>query len=188
MLRDIFGLAARYLKGLRGRDFIEGAALIDGRWIASAQRDVVVDPATGDEIANVARCSAADMALAIGAAEGSFAAWRQLLPAERGLILKSWASSLLDHSEELAILVTSEQGKPLAEARHAAYAAGFLDWFAAEGERAYGETIPSHKPGGLLQVRMQPIGVAAAITPWNFPVAMSHARPGQLLQPAVRSL
>ncbi|WP_091898179.1 NAD-dependent succinate-semialdehyde dehydrogenase [Bradyrhizobium sp. Rc2d] len=176
------GLATRYLNGLRRRDFVEGAALIDGGWIASSQRDVVVDPATGDEIADVARCSAADMALAIAAAERSFAAWRQLLPAKRGAILRSWASLLLDHSEELAILVTSEQGKPLAEARYEiVYAAGFLDWFAAEGERAYGETIPSHKAGSLLQVRMQPIGVAAAITPWNFPVAMITRKAGAAL-------
>lgn len=179
---DLVGLAARHLKGLRRRDFVDGAALIDGRWIGNSQRDVVVDPATGDDIADVARCGAADMALAIAAAEGSFAAWRQLLPAKRGLILRSWASLLIEHSEELAILVTSEQGKPLAEARHEiAYAAGFLDWFAAEGERAYGETIPSHKSGSLLHVRTQPIGVAAAITPWNFPVAMITRKAGAAL-------
>ncbi|WP_354037421.1 NAD-dependent succinate-semialdehyde dehydrogenase [Bradyrhizobium sp. S3.2.6] len=176
------GLAARHLQNLRRRDFVAGAALIDGRWIAGEQRDVVVDPATGEEIADVARCGAADMNLAIAAAERSFAAWRELLPARRGAILKSWASSMLDHSEELATLVTIEQGKPLAEARHEiAYGAGFLDWFAAEGERAYGETIPSHKSGSILQVRMQPIGVAAAITPWNFPVAMITRKAGAAL-------
>ncbi|NOJ44554.1 NAD-dependent succinate-semialdehyde dehydrogenase [Bradyrhizobium australiense] len=167
------GLAASYLQRLRRRDFVAGAALIDGRWIASEQKDVVVDPATGDEIAEVARCSAADVTLAIQAAERSFAAWRELMPAARGAILGAWASLMRKHSEELAILVTSEQGKPLAEARcEIAYGATFLDWFAAEGERAYGEMIPSHKVDSLLQVRMQPIGVAAAITPWNFPVAM----------------
>lgn len=176
------GLAARHLQNLRRRDFAAGAALIDGRWIAGEQRDVVVDPATGEEIADVARCSAADMTLAIAAAERSFAAWRELLPARRGAILRSWASLILDHSEELAVLVTSEQGKPLAEARQEiAYGAGFLEWFAAEGERAYGETIPSHKPGSLLQVRMQSIGVAAAITPWNFPVAMITRKAGAAL-------
>lgn len=173
------GLASRHLQSLRRRDFVAGAALIDGRWIAGDQRDVVVDPATGEVIADFARSSAADMNQAIAAAERSFAAWRELLPASRGAILRSWASLMLDHSEELAILVTSEQGKPLAEARQEiAYGAGFLEWFAAEGERAYGETIPSHKPGSLLQVRMQPIGVAAAITPWNFPVAMITRKAG----------
>lgn len=144
--------------------------------------DVVVDPATGEAIANVARCGVAEMNLAIAAAERSFAPWRELLPERRGRILRSWASLMLRHSEELAVLVTSEQGKPLAEARHEiAYGAGFLEWFAAEGERAYGETIPSHKPGSVLQVRMQPIGVAAAITPWNFPVAMITRKAGAAL-------
>ncbi|WP_456794193.1 NAD-dependent succinate-semialdehyde dehydrogenase [Bradyrhizobium sp. USDA 4506] len=176
------GLAASHLQNLRRRDFVAGDALIDGRWVASDHRDVVVDPATGEEIADVARCSALDMGLAIAAADQSFAAWRGSLPARRGAILRSWASLMLKHSEELAVLVTSEQGKPLKEARQEiAYGAGFLDWFAAEGERAYGETIPSHKPGSLLQVRMQPVGVAAAITPWNFPVAMMTRKAGAAL-------
>lgn len=176
------GLAARHLQGLRRRDFLAGAALINGRWVSTQQRDVVLDPATGEEIADVAHCSVADMDLAIAAAERAFAPWRVLLSAKRGIILKTWASLMLAHAEELAILVTCEQGKPLAEARHEiAYGAGFLEWFAAEGERAYGETIPSHKPESLLHVRMQPIGVAAAITPWNFPVAMITRKAGAAL-------
>ncbi|MET4328653.1 aspartate-semialdehyde dehydrogenase [Bradyrhizobium sp. i1.15.2] len=180
--RHRVGLASQHLQDLRRRDFLAGAALIDGRWTAGEHRDVVVDPATGEKIAEVARCSAADMSLAIAAAERAYAAWRDLLPAKRGAILRSWALLMLEHAEELAVLVTSEQGKPLAEARHEiAYGAGFLDWFAAEGERAYGETMPSHKPGSLLQVRMQPIGVAAAITPWNFPVAMITRKAGAAL-------
>lgn len=89
---------------------------------------------------------------------------------------------MLEYSEELAVPVTCEQGKPLAEARHEiACGAGFLEWFAAEGERAYGETIPSHKPQSLLQVRMQPIGVVPAITPWNCPVAMITRKAGAAL-------
>ncbi|KRQ96850.1 NAD-dependent succinate-semialdehyde dehydrogenase [Bradyrhizobium valentinum] len=178
----LVGLAARHLQSLRRRDFVAGAAFIDGRWVATEQRDVVIDPATGEEIAYVARCGAADMTRAIAAAERSFRAWRELLPARRGTILRAWAALMLDHLDELAVLVTSEQGKPLVEARQeVAYGAGFLDWFAAEGERAYGETIPSHKPGSLLQVRMQPIGVAAAITPWNFPIAMITRKAGAAL-------
>ncbi|OAF17021.1 NAD-dependent succinate-semialdehyde dehydrogenase [Bradyrhizobium centrolobii] len=175
-------LAAMHLQGLRRRDFVAGAALIDGRWIAGEQRDVVIDPATGEEVADVARCGAPDMDLAIAAAERSFSAWRELLPAKRGELLRAWASLIREHSEELAILVTVEQGKPLAEARYEiGYGAGFLDWFAAEGERTYGETIPSHKPASLLHVRKQPIGVAAAITPWNFPVAMITRKAGAAL-------
>lgn len=176
------GLAARHLQNLRRRDFVAGAALIDGRWTAGEQRDAVVDPGSGEEILDVARCSAADMHLAIEAAERSFAAWREILPTRRGAILRSWASLMHGHLEDLAVLVTSEQGKPLPEARQEiAYGAGFLEWFASEGERAYGETIPSHKPGSLLQVRMQPIGIAAAITPWNFPVAMITRKAGAAL-------
>lgn len=176
------GLAAAHLQNLRRRDFIAGAALIDGRWIASEQRDGVIDPATGERIADVAHCTYADMNLAIAAADRSFAGWRESLPSRRGSILRAWASLMLEHSEELAILVTCEQGKPLAEARaEIKYGAGFLEWFAAEGERAYGETIPSHKPASLLHVRMQPIGVAAAITPWNFPVAMITRKAGAAL-------
>lgn len=176
------GLAKKRLECLPRRDFVAGAALIDGRWIVSDERDLVVDPATGEEIAAVTRCSTVDMNLAIAAAERSFAEWRGLLPAQRGTILRSWGSLMLAHLEELAILVTSEQGKPLAEARQEiAYGAGFLEWFAAEGERAYGETIPSHKADSLLHVRMQPVGVAAAITPWNFPVAMITRKAGAAL-------
>lgn len=175
-------LARSHLQELRRRDFVAGAALIDGRWISGAQRDVVVDPATGEDVADVARCGAADMDLAIAAAQRSFPAWRELLPAKRGELLRSWASLIRGHAEELAILITVEQGKPLAEARYEiGYGAGFLDWFAAEGERACGETIPSHKPASLLHVRKQPIGVAAAITPWNFPVAMITRKAGAAL-------
>lgn len=179
---DLFGLAPQHLRGLSRRDFLDGAALIDGRWSRSDQGSVVLDPATGEEIARVCCCGAADVNLAISAADQSFAGWRALLPAKRGSILRAWASLMLRHSEEIAVLVTCEQGKPLAEARQeVAYGAGFLDWFAAEGERAYGETIPSHKPASLLHVRMQAIGVAAAITPWNFPVAMIARKAGAAL-------
>ncbi|MGL9623229.1 NAD-dependent succinate-semialdehyde dehydrogenase [Bradyrhizobium sp. U531] len=176
------GLAARHLQALHRRDFLVGDALVDGRWIAGEQRHVVVDPASDENIADVAHCSAADMDAAVAAASRSFPGWRDLLPAKRGAILRAWASLLRDHSDELSIVITCEQGKPLAEAQHEiAYAAGFLEWFAAEGERAYGDTIPSHKPASLLQVRMQPIGVAAAITPWNFPVAMITRKAGAAL-------
>ncbi|WP_025038511.1 NAD-dependent succinate-semialdehyde dehydrogenase [Bradyrhizobium sp. DOA9] len=176
------GLAAQHLQALRRRDFLTGAALINGRWISGNERDLVVDPATGEGIAEVARCGASDIATAMAAAERAFPSWRNLLPAERGAILRAWARLMREHTDELAIIVTSEQGKPLAEARdEIAYGAGFLDWFAAEGERAYGETIPSHKRDSLLQVRMQPIGITAAVTPWNFPVAMITRKAGAAL-------
>lgn len=176
------GLASKHLQNLRRRDFLSGAALVDGQWVSSGERDRVIDPATGEEIADVARCGPSEMQTAIAAAERSFPAWRELLPARRGALLRRWASLMIEHEEELAIVVTSEQGKPLAEARQEiAYGADFLEWFAAEGERAYGETIPSHKFGSLLHVRMQPIGIAAAITPWNFPAAMITRKAGAAL-------
>lgn len=176
------GLASKHLQNLRRRDFLSGAALVDGQWVSSGERDRVIDPATGEEIADVARCGPSEMETAIAAAERSFPAWRELLPARRGALLRSWAALMIEHEEELAILVTSEQGKPLAEARQEiAYGADFLEWFAAEGERAYGETIPSHKFGSLLHVRMQPVGIAAAITPWNFPAAMITRKAGAAL-------
>ncbi|WP_128937234.1 NAD-dependent succinate-semialdehyde dehydrogenase [Bradyrhizobium zhanjiangense] len=176
------GITKRRLQSLRRRDFLTGAALIDGQWVTRDEKDVVVDPATEEHIAEVSRYSATDVSHAIAAAERALCSWRELLPATRGAILRCWARLMLDHSDDLAVLVTSEQGKPLSEARHEiAYGAGFLDWFAAEGERAYGETIPSHKLGSLLHVRMQPIGVAAAITPWNFPVAMVTRKAGAAL-------
>ncbi|MGY3238237.1 aspartate-semialdehyde dehydrogenase [Bradyrhizobium sp. USDA 4448] len=175
-------LTSRHLQNLTRRDFLSGAALVDGQWLRGGERDHVIDPATGDEIADIARCGAVEMEVAIAAAERSFPMWRELLPVRRGALLRSWASLMIEHEEELAILVTCEQGKPLAEARQEiAYGAGFLEWFAAEGERAYGETIPSHKPGSLLHVRMQPAGVAAAITPWNFPIAMITRKAGAAL-------
>ncbi|BAL13160.1 NAD-dependent succinate-semialdehyde dehydrogenase [Bradyrhizobium japonicum] len=178
----MIGIAKRHLQSVRRRDFLAGAALIDGRWVTKASTDTVVDPATEEDIAEVSRCSAGDVNLAVTSAETAFGSWRALLPATRGAILRSWARLMLEHSDDLAVLVTSEQGKPLSESRHEiTYGAGFLDWFAAEGERAYGETIPSHKPGSLLQVRMQPIGVSAAITPWNFPVAMITRKAGAAL-------
>jgi aspartate-semialdehyde dehydrogenase len=166
-------LAKRHLDSLRRRDFLEGAAYVNGSWIASGERQVIVDPATKDEIARVVRCDSKQVDIAIAAAERAFPTWRNFLPAERGALLRKWAERMRDHAEDLATLLTCEQGKPLREARYeVGYAAAFLEWFAAEAERTYGETIPSHKPGSLVHTRLQPIGIVAVITPWNFPSAM----------------
>lgn len=120
------GLAIGLLKNIHRSDFTAGSALVDRRWHPGERRDVVVDPATANEIADVARCSAMHADLAIAAAGRSFDAWRDSLPAKRGAFLRSWASLMLGRCEELAIIVTSEQGKPLAEARHEiACGAGF---------------------------------------------------------------
>jgi aspartate-semialdehyde dehydrogenase len=167
------GLAKHHLDSLKRQDFLEGDALVDGKWISGKDRIIVSDPATGEEIASVARCEAREVDSAIDSAERAFPQWRDLLPVERGDILKSWAAAVRDNAGELAILITCEQGKPLVEARQEInYGAGFLEWFAAEGERAYGDTIPSHKRASLLHTRLQPVGIVMAITPWNFPSAM----------------
>lgn len=153
-----------------------------GRWVAGEARIEVEDPATGESIGTVASLQPADVDRAVDAAGAAFSAWRTLLPLERGAILRRWASLMREERDDLARLMTLEQGKPLAESRgEIDYAASFLDWFAAEGERAYGETIPSHQPNSLLSTRMQPIGIVAAVTPWNFPSAMITRKAGAAL-------
>lgn len=162
--------------------FLRGDAFVAGQWVGGASRIAVEDPATGEVIGHVAALGVADVDRAVDAAEAAFANWRALLPRERGALLRRWAELMCEEREELARVLTLEQGKPIAEARgEIDYAAGFLDWFAAEGERAYGETIPSHKPNSLLHTRWQPIGVAAAVTPWNFPSAMITRKAGAAL-------
>ena len=158
---------------------LDGRAWVAGEWIPGDRTFAVDDPATGETIGATASLNVADVDRAIDAAAEAFTAWRGLLPVERGTVLRAWASAMRRETEALATLITFEQGKPLGESRaEIAYAAGFLDWFAAEGERAYGETIPSHKPGSLLHVRMQPVGITAAVTPWNFPSAMITRKAG----------
>ncbi|MFD2250160.1 succinate-semialdehyde dehydrogenase/glutarate-semialdehyde dehydrogenase/aspartate-semialdehyde dehydrogenase [Pseudochelatococcus lubricantis] len=176
------GLAIAALKRLERPDFPERRAFVAGCWIERGETTPVIDPATGEHLVDVAACSAADVDRAVEAAHTAFLAWRDVLPAERGAILRAWAAGMRRNANDLAVLITAEQGKPLAEARgEIAYAAQFLDWFAAEGERAYGETIPSHLRGSRLSVQMQPVGVTAAITPWNFPSAMIARKAGAAL-------
>jgi succinate-semialdehyde dehydrogenase/glutarate-semialdehyde dehydrogenase/aspartate-semialdehyde dehydrogenase len=161
------------LDTLRRPDLLETRAYIDGQWIEGESRLPVCDPATGQEIARVAHCEVQWIDTAIDAASRAFLLWRDQLPAQRGRVLRRWAALCREHAQDLALLMTLEQGKPLNESLgEIAYGAGFLDWFAAEGERSYGESIPSHLPGSQLSTRLQPIGVTAAITPWNFPHAM----------------
>lgn len=142
----------------------------------------VIDPATGASIAHVDMHSSRVLDVAIAAAQAAFDGWRDLVPTARGAILRRWASLLRSHAEDLSIIVTVEQGKPVKEScSEIEYAANFLDWFAAEGERAYGETIPSHLANSRLTVSWQPIGVTAAVTPWNFPIAMITRKAGAAL-------
>ena len=149
--------------------------LIDGRWTQADAGGTfpVTDPASGAVIAQVPAMGAAETRRAIAAAERAWPAWRALTAAERAAILRRWHDLMLAAREDLAQLMTAEQGKPLAEARgEIGYAASFLEWFAEEGRRVYGEIIPPHQADRRLLVMKQPVGVCAAITPWNFPTAM----------------
>ena len=150
-------------------------ALLDGRWIAADDGRTldVCNPATGEQLGQVPLMGAAETARAIAAAERAWPLWKKRTAKERAKVLLRWHELVLAHTEELAALMTQEKGKPLAEARgEVAYAASFIEWFAEEGKRLYGETIPSPLADRRLLVLREPIGVCAAITPWNFPLAM----------------
>ena len=149
------------------------AALIDGEWVTSAKTFSVTDPATGAEVAAVPDLGAEDAARAIDAAASALPAWSAKTAKERATILRRWFDLVTAETESLAQLMTTEQGKPLAEARaEVGYGASFIEWFAEEGKRAYGRTIPTTVASKRYLTIKQPIGVVAAIAPWNFPIAM----------------
>ncbi len=151
---------------------IRQQCMVDGRWIGEPET-AVYNPATGAAIARVPNFGATETKAAIEAAHRAFPGWSGRLAKERSAILRRWFDLQLRHAEELAQLMTAEQGKPLAEARgEVAYGASFVEFYAEEAKRIYGETIPTHKKGGRIIVHKQPIGVVGAITPWNFPFAM----------------
>src|SRR5512134_780632 len=147
-------------------------AFIDGVWTGEP-RLAVSDKATGDVIARVPDLGREETGAAIEAAHRAFPGWSRMLAKERARMLRRWYELILEHADELALLLTKEQGKPLAEAKgEIVYGAGFIEFFSEEAKRVYGETIPSHKADARIVVIKQPIGVVAAITPWNFPNAM----------------
>ncbi|WP_245213833.1 NAD-dependent succinate-semialdehyde dehydrogenase [Rhodoferax sp. AJA081-3] len=148
-------------------------ALVNGQWLAGASRFDVLDPATGEKLADVANLGAADAEAAIAAANAAWPAWRSKTAKERSTILRKWFDLLMANQEDLGRIMTAEQGKPFAEAKgEVAYAASFVEWFAEEAKRINGETLPQFDNNRRLMVIKQPIGVCAAITPWNFPLAM----------------
>lgn len=160
---------------LQNSELLRSTNLIDGKWVAadSGQTLTVVDPANGQRIAEVPRCGAAETQRAIAAANAALPAWRALTARRRAQLLQNWNQLILDNADDLAQLITAEGGKPLAEAKgEAIYGASFVEWFAEEAKRTYGESIPSPASNTRLLVVKQPIGVCAAITPWNFPLAM----------------
>lgn len=160
---------------IQNSQLLRSTSFIDGKWVAAddASRLAVRNPANGEIIAEVANCGAAETTRAIAAADAAWPAWRTLTAKQRAQLLRRWFDLILQNTEDLAQLITAEGGKPLAEARgEVAYGASFVEWFAEEGKRAYGETIPATVADKRLLVIKQPIGVCAAITPWNFPLAM----------------
>jgi len=158
---------------LQDPSLLKTDALIGGDWLAGGARFEVCDPATGQRLTDVANLGAADAEAAIAAANKAWPAWRAKSAKERAAVLMKWFALLHQHADDLARIMTAEQGKPLAEAKgEVAYGASFLEWFAEEARRIYGETIPSTDNNKRFLVIKQPIGVCAAITPWNFPIAM----------------
>ena len=159
------------------------ACYIDGVWLGATGAVIPVDnPATGDIIGVVPRMGAVETRAAIDAAGRAFPAWRALLARERAVLLRRWFDLVMANQEDLARLMTTEQGKPLAESRgEVAYAAAFLEWFSEEARRVYGDTIPQPQQDKRIVVLKQPVGVVACITPWNFPLAMITRKVGPAL-------
>jgi succinate-semialdehyde dehydrogenase/glutarate-semialdehyde dehydrogenase len=160
---------------LKDMSLLKSTGYIDGHWVGADDRAVfpVTDPANASVLVEVADMGVAETRRAIDAAQRALPAWRSRTAKERSAILRRWFELLVAHADDLALLMTSEQGKPLAEARgEVLYGASFVEWFAEEGKRAYGDWIPTVANDRRLLTIKQPIGVCAAITPWNFPLAM----------------
>ncbi|MHA1529064.1 MAG: NAD-dependent succinate-semialdehyde dehydrogenase [Alphaproteobacteria bacterium] len=169
---------------LSARNLLEGRSFVDGAWIDadSGATFPVTNPATGEEIARMADLGQAETARAIDAAYAAQPAWAAKTAKERSAILRRWYELMIENADDLARLLTAEQGKPLAEARgEIVYGASFIEWFAEEAKRVYGDTIPGHQADKRIIVLKQPIGVVAAITPWNFPNAMITRKAGPAL-------
>ena len=176
---------------LQNSELLRSTNLIDGKWVAadSGQTLTVVDPANGQRIAEVPRCGVAETQRAIAAANAAWPAWKALTARRRAQLLQTWNQLILDNASDLAQLITAEGGKPLAEAKgEAIYGASFVEWFAEEAKRTYGESIPSPASNTRLLVVKQPIGVCAAITPWNFPSAMITRKVAPALAAGLRMM
>lgn len=157
---------------------------INGHWLAADSGAVidVTNPASGDILGTIPRMGADETRRAILGAEAALPAWRAKTAKERSVILRRWFDLMLSNQEDLATIMTAEQGKPRAESRgEIVYAASFIEWFAEEAKRVYGDTIPGHAPDKRIVVLKEPIGVCAAITPWNFPAAMITRKAGPAL-------
>jgi succinate-semialdehyde dehydrogenase / glutarate-semialdehyde dehydrogenase len=157
---------------------------IDGGWLgADDGRTVAVkNPATGEVLGSIPNMGAVETRRAIGAAGAALPAWRARTAKDRAILMRGWFDLMIEHQEDLAIIMTAEQGKPLVESRNEiVYAASFIEWFAEEAKRLYGDVIPGHQSDKRILVLRQPVGVVAAITPWNFPAAMITRKAGPAL-------
>ncbi len=173
------GLASISLRDTR---LFREQCYIDGEWVGGKKSFPVNNPATGAVLGSVPELGVEETRRAIEAAERAWPAWRAKTAKERAAILRKWFDLRMAHQEDLAQILTAEQGKPLAEARgEIAYGASFIEWFAEEGKRAYGDIIPQHQADKRVLVIKQPIGVCALITPWNFPNAMITRKAGPAL-------
>jgi len=158
---------------LKDPSLLKTQSLIGGEWAGAAQTFAINDPATGLKLANVANLGAAETRAALTAASKAWNGWRNKTAKERGVIMMKWFQLLIANADDLARIMTAEQGKPLAEAKgEVIYGASFIEWFAEEARRVYGETIPTTDNNKRFLVIKQSVGVCAAITPWNFPIAM----------------
>ncbi|WP_199172948.1 MULTISPECIES: NAD-dependent succinate-semialdehyde dehydrogenase [unclassified Limnohabitans] len=161
------------LSRLNDPTLLKTDALINGQWVQGSSRFDVHDPATGEKLVDVANLGTAEAQAAIAAANAAWPAWRSKTGKERSIILRKWFDLLMANVDDLGRLMTAEQGKPFAEAKgEVTYGASFVEWYAEEAKRVNGETLPQFDNNRRLMVLRQPIGVCAAITPWNFPLAM----------------
>ena len=169
---------------LKDPTLFRDACYIDGKWLAadSNQTIDVTNPASGEVLGTIPKMGADETRRAIDAANAAYPAWRAKTAKERASILRKWFDLMMENQEDLARMMTAEQGKPFKESMgEIVYAASFIEWFAEEGKRVYGDTIPQHAPGKRIVVTKEPIGVCAAITPWNFPAAMITRKCGPAL-------
>jgi succinate-semialdehyde dehydrogenase / glutarate-semialdehyde dehydrogenase len=172
------------MPNLKDPSLIRHQCYIDGAWVDADDKAAIEvrNPATGEALGSIPKMGAAETRRAIAAADAALPAWRAKTAAERSKVLRRWFELMMENQDDLAVLMTSEQGKPLAESKgEIAYAASFIEWFAEEGKRVYGDTIPTPAADKRILVLKQPIGVCAAITPWNFPAAMITRKAGPAL-------
>jgi len=168
--------------GLKSSELLRQAAYIDGQWVEASRTLEVINPASQQVLGTVPAMGAAETERAVASAHRAFESWRRVSAGERGAVLQRWFELILAHQEDLARLMTAEQGKPLGESRgEITYAASFIEWFAQESRRTYGQVIPGHTADKRLVVLREPVGVVSAVTPWNFPAAMITRKVGPAL-------